>query len=422
MAERKNAVLNPIYVHGQALFDEVGGASASAILEEPLIVEALIPINDFLAITTQWRVGDRWTVDAYTFTAPLNMTSLQWNEDSSLTGPTQRLLAPIEVEGSPLLLKGWSLNALGGGNSPTEVINELARRAPDLGYDDFRDLTSRVLGRTYTMWPSFAFDFVVPAGAGLRGDIRDGVVSARLYVQAPLTTSQYWVRGSHLPFSSQLPMAKWEPETTIGDGWQRANGTFRVPEDAHRFHVWSGRADVPEMGIDFDLDPITPERQRHELLGYIYEQSHRPFGSDILAADKLQGGADFFELALANALAACGFAVLATGSPLKTKGIDLVAFHTNTVAVIVSATAANDVARKLNGLLGQRAAIEAQLSRWQCRWVIVAAVPAQSVAASAVSDCNEAGVHLLTKEQLDDLAQGRFADFRANLVARLQLA
>jgi hypothetical protein len=112
------------------------------------------------------------------------------------------------------------------------------------------------------------------------------------------------------------------------------------------------------------------------------------------------------EVAIVNACASLGYAVFYAGTALQTTGVDCVAFDPGASdAFALSVTISNDVSDKTRKwLLVRDEVLKAIGGQWKLRAVIITAVPRASIVPSELADAADAGVLVLTKEDLSFLS------------------
>ncbi len=400
------------YAYFQGLFELIDVDSIEQPITNPVILQCSITMETWSNLLRAWAAGEPFRLGVWTIRPPEDVTHLSDDWTLHAIDNWSPMLVPITLDGERVVPQGWVSHGQG---SDVQLMRGLFYETSlKYGFEHVEEFILEYLGRPLRD-PSYpSFYFVFPWGAWLTLQVTGSAVRAKLWLRRPLTSSQFWARTSPSSWSVKLPPLSWGPSAFDGI-WEHSQLTFPVASDESAISVWAGRGEEPELRATVRVDPLTPQRQQEELLVQLYERSGRtkyPFPLAIAPTSDRGFPQLEFESAVTNALAALGYAVMATGVKMQLTGVDVVAFGPRGKAWAISITLGNDIQRKLSTLLSQREWLEESLSKWDMRLAIVSASRWEDIVASARADCESASVVLISRDDLQLLAS-ETPDFHA---------
>lgn len=422
--------LSPFIIYAQGLFDAVPESTLVPLVDHPLILGGRIAEDDFPAFLRIVQGDGAVRLDGYQIEpwhAPELVHTVSVHEGQEMVQGWLRLLEPVVVGNERPNPYGTRISGAGS-ESPVDLTNSLAQAASVYDFGGMHRVTDfsahylglAIQGIAYGPWVCILLPEPIWLSASVE---RPGRLRARLWYRPPVDPRRFWVRASSAKWTLQLPKHSWGDSVGEESNWSFVEASIDVELDATTYTVWAGEGEAPDLTATVALSPETQERQQFGLLRYLYQWAKREFTSDLLPTGPIAAGANYFEIAVANLLAALGYATISTGVPIRAKGVDIVAFDASRgVALVISVTTGNDVASKLITLLAAQQWMNEALSSWERRYIIVTSAEMSAVTPSALTDCKARAVVVLMRGDLVDLVAGDSDAVRSSREERLGLS
>lgn len=385
------------FVNGQGLLDEVPELVEAIWLEPVQIHRLVLDAAHFVELASAWveekpfYFGDAGFLPPATQSLAFGRTPL----DIYLERRLLRALPPSQA-------RYKTIYASGSGERRSD-IEELIYTACREAHTSQQEWTQEYVGLDHHGQGSFV-SVQFPVGVRLKATYDGAIKSASITVsyRRPLTADKFWVRVGER-FSITDPPLKLGVETALSDGWFQSGIT--PPFDHARGFIYLGTNSRPGR-VEWQLEkPIGREITRAEgraaLLPSLYALAGFTLAGDLRQAQLAatgevkgtKGVAGRFEIALANACAACGYVVMYGGKALDTRQIDFLALDEEKGRIhAVSITTSNDVRQKYGELkLAVRRLAEGAGPTWSWRCVVVSAQPRLACIEADVAAIEEDG-------------------------------
>jgi hypothetical protein len=400
------------------------------VLETPLVFEGVMTEFQFADLLVNWAHEASFQFGRWVFWPP-KVQTVDWTE----------YLQPEMLWGNPLLVpppdhqSRYLVHRLYGSGAqlPEAARNQLLRSAFALGKGDFewnRDYLGLAAGSGQTTFLHILMP--VPVAVDAFYDAGKKELRIQVFYRPPYAAHEFWLRLGER-WNVGLPTEPFSEDAYNEGGWLSATAVRKDVEPDQRLKVWVGTNEAPNEFRWQIAPPITPPRSprnsREAFLSTWYGLAGQTLAGQLqqtslpVAPQKrgqLVGPA--FELMLANACSALGYAVLIGSAPISTPGVDFLAFQEESGMVLaVSATITNDVAEKVRAWALVEKTLRESLPGWTVRPVIVSAQSADTILGSDRSLAANKGVLVLAREELapliedpPDLAGFEFA-FKASI-------
>jgi len=383
-------------------------------LATPEVFAARLPAKATLrGLLLHWAEGRPARLNGQSLRLPDRFGYLDGRRGNLYEGGHFRSLSTRDDEFAVEPIVGWHFNAYSHqpSNEDTALFNSFVSAASRSGWRA-EEFALHHLGRALLGVTGPIFDVVLPLPIDFRATVDEEDLVVRLVLRQPYSHDEFWAAASAGPWDLDLERHNdWMNLGTSDDGW--TVGALRIAGAALPPHVtvWTGRSNDPELAFNLAVPPRGAQAQKEKVLYLLYDYSTTSLLDALTPPSGVKGHKDratVFEVTVANLLEAAGYGSYNLGAPVKAEGIDLLAFHHHRQeALLVSITVGNGLEAKLRGLLNRRRELTRVLSAWSCRSLVVTSVPRSDVAPGDLRDCTEAGVAVLTGDDLKRLAAGQ---------------
>lgn len=262
---------------------------------------------------------------------------------------------------------------------------------------------------------------VVPLPATMLQPSRQPEERLRVCVRyrRPFLVPDFWVRASADVWRTSLPKINLTDEQPDGHGWYRGCALVDAPSDEAALNVWAGRQGssqlydwhVVERVETVAAAPHQPESTTRAFLSAWNRLATRRPASllgDAAKAATGRGGANVdvaAELLVLNGLAALGYPTFYGPSPFETPGVDIMTFDFSTQsAFAISVTITEAITDKIGKLRLVEPEVAAAIGdTWRLNLIVITIQPKGVLLPSRLQEASEAGVTVLTGEDIRSL-------------------
>lgn len=407
------SAMQPWAAYFEAQLSE-GHGDIEEVFENPRVLQGSMTGIQFFRLVDAWRTREAYNFGKWEFQPP-NIEWLQWEPDilvANLWGPL--------VQEPPPHDGGYRLHRLMGTGAQLE---ETARVQIQQAAAAFQmapyQWSQSYLGLTWDSSNLYCL-MVFPIAASIEAALdRDrGVVQVSFYFRAPFEPQDFWCQVAQGKW--QATVAKRSPvlkQPSSPDGWFSSSVELDYPREAEEINVWAGRQNsttVFDWHLRLRVSPtVTAESSLMNFLPAWYRLAGKPMGGPLDSVARAATGRtdghkveSLLEVAIVNACASLGYAVFYAGTALQTTGVDCMAFDlSERSAFALSITIGNDVADKATKWLLVHLEVAGAIgSQWKLRPVVITALRYQSLLQAELSSASEAGVLVLTAEDLTFLS------------------
>ena len=402
--------LKLVGVHLQGTFENRSGELSEAF-DPPTVLEGFMSSLQLQNLLAVWRDGKEFRFGDWAIYPPI-ISSLEWSPDLPASWLWNPLLFPPPSTGQ------FRFHRLSGGGAIDQTWREqVSAAAASVG------MTPQAWSQAYLglMWDASASVFMgilpIPASMDSRYDLDTQNLVTEFRFKRPLSAAGLWVRVSPGEFRASLAKLPMLDESDDKDGWLVGRRVDEVAPKHEEINVWGGR-EASSQPFDWHRsvrlsEKATIEGSLRAFLGTWYGLAGKTPGALVSAA--VQGATgrsqhqlveSAAELLILNSMAAMGCSVFFGPKPLDTRGIDCMAFdRANRKAYPISVTIGNDIAEKARKWLEVREEVlSAVEEHWSVHPVIVTAQPVGNILTTDLRSTTEAGVLVLTAENLSSLS------------------
>jgi hypothetical protein len=382
--------------------------------DSPLLLQGRMSVIQFLALLETWTEGRAFSFGGYDFVAPEITGTLSWDKDVPSTHLFNRLLNPLPPTDTEYRFH----RLMGGGGTPnTTVRDQINTIAYAMGTTPY-NLLEKYMGMG---WDGSIMNFsaVLPLPATMLKPSRLAEDRLRVCVRyrRPFLIQDFWVRASTDVWRSSLPKVNLTDEQPDGSGWYRGCAVVDAPSDEVALNVWAGREGSSQLydwhvieRVEAAATPQPERTTRAFLSSWNRLATRRPASllGDPAKAATGRSGANVdvaAELLVLNGLAALGYPTFYGPSPFETSGIDIMTFDVSTqTAFAISVTVTEAITDKIGKLRLVKPEVAAAIGEaWRLELIVITIQPKEILLPSRLQEASEAGVSILTGEDLRSL-------------------